>query len=77
MLEKISESAHESFTNMKSVHGEISMRLSNTEMALNEKLQLQRKVLFEVEQRSKTKADRDRVEALQAEFNEMKASMEE
>jgi hypothetical protein len=40
------------------------MRLSNSDLAINEKLQLQKRTLNDIENRSKNIASKERIEAL-------------
>ena len=53
------------------------LKIENNEMAVSEKLKLQKKFLADMEQKNKAKADVQRVEAVQGDLNEVKGSLEQ
>jgi hypothetical protein len=53
------------------------LKIENNEMAVSEKLKLQKKFLADMEQKNKAKADVQKVEAVQGDLNEVKGSLEQ
>jgi hypothetical protein len=49
----------ENMQRLKLLHMDIDTKFQNSEMALNEKVQLMRKTLYEYEQKMKQKADKE------------------
>lgn len=52
------------------------LKIDNNEMAVSEKLKLQKKFLSDMEHKNKGKADLQKVEAVQNDLNEVKGSLE-
>lgn len=56
---------------------DLTLKIENNEMAVSEKLKLQKRFLADMEQKNKAKADVQKVEAVQADLNEVKGSLEQ
>ena len=55
----------------------MTLKIENNEMAVSEKLKLQKRFLADMEQKNKAKADVQKVEAVQGDLNEVKGSLEQ
>lgn len=56
---------------------DLTLKIENNEMAVSEKLKLQKRFLADMEQKNKAKADVQKVEAVQGDLNEVKGSLEQ
>jgi hypothetical protein len=59
------------------VSSDLTLKIENNEMAVSEKLKLQKRFLADMEQKNKAKADVQKVEAVQGDLNEVKGSLEQ
>ena len=59
------------------VRGEIEMKMQNQDLAIDEKLQLMKKMMFDQDQKMKTKADKTLFNKMETDNKEMRINFEQ
>lgn len=61
---------------MKKVQADMNVKIENTEMAVNEKLKVHKKLINDIENKVKAKADLQKLDTINTDFNDLKSSIE-
>ena len=59
------------------VRGEIEMKMQNQDLAIDEKLQLMKKMMFDQDQKMKTKADKTLFNKMETDNKEMRINFDQ
>ncbi len=54
----------------------MNVKIENTEMAVNEKLKVHKKLINDIENKVKAKADLQKLDTINTDFNDLKSSIE-
>jgi hypothetical protein len=72
----MNQNLYEGQANIKKMQAEMNVKIENTEMAVNEKLKVHKKLINDIDNKMKGKADVQKLELINNDLNDLKGSIE-
>jgi hypothetical protein len=72
----MNQNLYEGQAHVKKMQAEMNVKIENTEMAVNEKLKVHKKLINDIDNKMKAKADLQKLETINTDLNDLKSSIE-